>query len=101
MCAGRPNRHRAEPRTGDRVKLAASAAVAAGAIVGTAAQLANAAPLLPIGHESSSGDAIARDAVEESAAEAKQAVAAPVAEPVAAPAPEPQAQAAPVAAPIQ
>ncbi|WP_280369608.1 M23 family metallopeptidase [Nocardia wallacei] len=99
MCAARPNRHRAEPRTGDRMKLAASAAVAAGAIVGTAAQLANAAPLLPIGHESSNGDAIALDSVDEPAAEAKQAVAAP--EPVAAPAPEPEAQAVPVAAPIQ
>ncbi|MFC9993543.1 M23 family metallopeptidase [Nocardia sp. NPDC127526] len=44
-------RHRAEPTTADRVKVAAGAAVAAGALIGTASQLvpalANAAPLLP------------------------------------------------------
>ena len=58
--AGRSTRHRAEPRTGDRVKLAATAAVATGALVGTAAQLAQAAPLLPMpgGHASNSADTI-------------------------------------------
>ncbi|WP_233608437.1 M23 family metallopeptidase [Nocardia stercoris] len=38
--------HRARPRTADRLKLAASGAVATGALVGTATQIAHAAPIL-------------------------------------------------------
>jgi murein DD-endopeptidase MepM/ murein hydrolase activator NlpD len=51
--AGRPTRHRAEPSATDRVKVAAGVAVAAGALIGTAAQVAPAiaAPLLPGAHD--------------------------------------------------
>ncbi|WP_433624785.1 M23 family metallopeptidase [Nocardia sp. CA-120079] len=51
--AGRPTRHRAEPSTTDRVKIAAGVAVATGALIGTAAQVAPAiaAPLLPGAHD--------------------------------------------------
>ncbi|MBF6171512.1 M23 family metallopeptidase [Nocardia blacklockiae] len=80
------------------MKLVASAAVATGAIVGTAAQLAHAAPLLPVGHDSNNGDAIALDTVSEPAAEVKQAVAAPA--PAPGPVLEPEVQATPVAAPL-
>ncbi|WP_324192421.1 M23 family metallopeptidase [Nocardia transvalensis] len=97
---GRPTRHRAEPRTGDRVKLAASAAVAAGALIGTASQLAHAAPLLANGNDGGQADPITLEVASEPIKEAKQAepepiaavetpAAAPVAEPVAAPAPAP------------
>jgi hypothetical protein len=96
--AGRSTRHRAEPRTADRVKLAATAAVATGALVGGAAQLAQAAPLLPPlgGHTANSADNItlqsAGDPAEtfEQAAPARvpleKSTATPVATPVAAPA---------------
>lgn len=57
-AAGRSTRHRAEPRTSDRVKLAASAAVAAGTLVGAAAQLAHAAPVTPDDHKVNSADDI-------------------------------------------
>jgi hypothetical protein len=96
--AGRSTRHRAEPRTADRVKLAATVAVATGALVGTAAQLAQAAPLLPVpgGHTANSADNVApqpADGPAETFAQAAPArvplektTAAPVAAPVAAPA---------------
>ncbi|WP_280421659.1 M23 family metallopeptidase [Nocardia carnea] len=83
----RPHRHRAEATAVEKVRAAAGAAVAAGAIIGTASQvapaLAYAAPLLPGGGE-------------REAAEAEPAL--PVAEEIARPA-EQQAAAAPVAAP--
>ncbi|MBB5912970.1 murein DD-endopeptidase MepM/ murein hydrolase activator NlpD [Nocardia transvalensis] len=82
------------------MKLAASAAVAAGALVGTAAQLAHAAPLLPVGHDSSDTDEIAADTQAEPAAQAKQA-AAPVAAEKSEPAPAPVAAEPVAAAPIQ
>ncbi|MFE3542445.1 M23 family metallopeptidase [Nocardia sp. NPDC059177] len=54
-AAGRPSRHRAEPSRTDRVRVAASAAVATGALVGIAAQvapaIAYAAPLLPTAND--------------------------------------------------
>src|SRR6266567_491482 len=71
--AGRSTRHRAEPRTGDRVRLAATAAVATGALVGTAAQLAQAAPLLPGGHASNNADTIAMKSAAGPAETAEQA----------------------------
>ncbi|WP_454198459.1 M23 family metallopeptidase [Nocardia sp. Marseille-Q1738] len=103
----RPTRHRAEPSAAERVKAAASAAVATGALIGAASQvapaLAYAAPLLPGAH----------DADKESAAAVKGTGILPVAEakaaaePVAEAAPEPApasvaatAVAAPVAAPF-
>ncbi|WP_232236011.1 M23 family metallopeptidase [Nocardia sp. BMG51109] len=93
----RPSRHRAEPRTTDRVKLAASAAVAAGAIVGTAAQFAQAAPLLPVGHDNGPDTAELAKA-SAPVQQAEQQAAEP--EPAEAAAPEPAtAVAAPVAAP--
>ncbi|MEU4313185.1 M23 family metallopeptidase [Nocardia sp. NPDC024068] len=94
----RPRRHRAEVTKGEKVRAAAGAAVAAGALIGTASQLAPAlayaAPLLPGGGHD--------DALEaESVAPAPQQ-AAPVAAKMAAPAPTPDpapVQAAPIAAP--
>lgn len=102
--AGRPSRHRAEPSRTDRVRVAASAAVAAGAIVGTAASIAPAiayaAPLLPTHNDDVEESVVpdsAREAAEVSLVAAKQvaapaeapaqvdAVAAPIAAPVAAP----------------
>ncbi|WP_067695942.1 M23 family metallopeptidase [Nocardia jejuensis] len=90
--AGTPSRrrHRAESSAVDRVKVVASAAVAAGALIGTASQLvpalAHAAPLLPNHDEKSIGSEVA---LQDSSQTFKQAAE------VAAPAPE--AQAAPVA----
>ncbi|MEV0333177.1 M23 family metallopeptidase [Nocardia neocaledoniensis] len=102
--AGRPSRHRAEPSRTDRVRVAASAAVATGALVGIAAQvaptIAYAAPLLPTQKDDVEASVVpdsAREAAEVSliaaqhtapAAEAPaqiDAVAAPIAAPVAAP----------------
>ncbi|WP_336087028.1 M23 family metallopeptidase [Nocardia sp. SSK8] len=99
--AGRPSRHRAEPSRTDRVRAAASAAVATGALVGVAAQIAptiaNATPLLPTHNdvqdsvvpESARQDVNLVAAQEVSAhTEAPvqvDAVAAPIAAPVAAP----------------
>jgi murein DD-endopeptidase MepM/ murein hydrolase activator NlpD len=99
--AGGPTRHRAESSTTERVKIAAGAAVAAGALIGTAVQVAPAiaAPLLPGSHD---GDEAAAAPItfKGTAAlpveEAKAAVTAPVAE-------APQAVtpvAAPIAAPV-
>ncbi|GAB2684760.1 hypothetical protein GCM10027089_01430 [Nocardia thraciensis] len=79
------------------MKLAASAAVAAGAIVGTAAQLAHAAPLLPVSHDSTNTDDVALEAASEPVEQARAATAAPVAA-AEAPAPAP-VEAAPVAVP--
>ncbi|MET8873452.1 M23 family metallopeptidase [Nocardia sp. NPDC004604] len=97
--AGRPTRHRAEPSTTDRVKVAAGVAVAAGALIGATAQVAPAiaAPLLPGAHDGDEEAAApmtfkgtAELPVEEikaatPVAEVAQAVATPVAAPVAAP----------------
>ncbi|MFG1794514.1 M23 family metallopeptidase [Nocardia sp. NPDC049149] len=51
--SGRPTRHRVESTSADRVKVAAGVAVAAGALIGTAAQIAPAvaSPLLPGSHD--------------------------------------------------
>ncbi|MDO3647369.1 M23 family metallopeptidase [Nocardia mangyaensis] len=98
--AGRPNRHRAEPSRTDRVRAAATAAVAAGALVGTAAQvapaLAFAAPLLPSQDDTKESvvPAAARQAAEVNLVAAREAAPAPVA---AAPV---NAVAAPIAAPV-
>jgi len=106
MCdgvSGRPTRHRAESTAAERVKVAAGVAVA-GALLGTASQIAPAlaAPLLPGGH--SSDQAAAPISVKGTGAlpvtEAKAA--APQVADVA-PAPAPQVAttvAAPVAAPF-
>ncbi|MEV6216201.1 M23 family metallopeptidase [Nocardia sp. NPDC051833] len=102
--AGRPSRHRAEPSRSDRMRVAASAAVAAGAIVGTAASIAPtiayAAPLLPTHNDDVEESVVpdsARQAADVNFVAAKQvtapaeapgqvdAVAAPIAAPVAAP----------------
>ncbi|MEV5649234.1 M23 family metallopeptidase [Nocardia sp. NPDC052254] len=98
-AAERRTRHRAQPRTADRMKLAASAAVATGALIGTATQLAHAAPLLPGGGNNNAPDPVALKSAEEPAHEAEQqaepapaaaeAPAAPQAQPIAAPAPAP------------
>ncbi|GGN85285.1 M23 family metallopeptidase [Nocardia rhizosphaerihabitans] len=84
--AGRPSRHRAEPSRTDRVRVAASAAVAAGALVGTAASIAPAisyaAPLLPTHNDDVEESVVsdsAREAAEVSLVAAKQ-VAAPAAD---------------------
>ncbi|NNH71774.1 M23 family metallopeptidase [Nocardia uniformis] len=73
----RVSRHRAEPSTADRVKVAASAAVAAGALIGSAAQLvptlANAAPV-PANNDKHTADAAT--AVDEAVKQAT-AIAAP------------------------
>ncbi|UGT39786.1 M23 family metallopeptidase [Nocardia yamanashiensis] len=93
--AGR-RRHRAEPTTVDRVKVVAGVAVAAGAIIGTGAQLvpalAHAAPLLPGHDEKSIGEDVAQA---DSATELRQARSATVeaAAPVADNAPVAQAAA--------
>ncbi|MET9488538.1 M23 family metallopeptidase [Nocardia sp. NPDC006630] len=95
-------RHRAEPSTVDRVKVAAGAAVAASALIGTATQmvpaLAHAAPVAP-NHENKpaaqdADAAVLRDAAPavKQAAEVAATVAAPAPAgdaPVAAPAPAP------------
>ncbi|MCM6773199.1 M23 family metallopeptidase [Nocardia sp. CDC159] len=70
-AAARPTRHRSQARTGDRMKLAASAAVAAGALIGTASQLAHAAPLLPGGNDNES-DPVTLEVASEPIKEAKQ-----------------------------
>ena len=97
-AAGRTS-HRAQPRTADRVKLAASAAVATGALIGTATQMAHAAPLLPGGH-ADDPDTVTLKAASVPEPQAEQAApapepdaaetpAAPQAQPIAAPAPAP------------
>ncbi|WP_280480829.1 M23 family metallopeptidase [Nocardia cyriacigeorgica] len=102
-AAGRPTRHRAEAGRVERVKAAATAAVAAGALIGTAAQIAPAiayaSPLLPGSRNDNDADhdvapvSFAEPAAEVPAAEAPAAPApiaeavTPVAAPVAAPAP--------------
>ncbi|WP_280315639.1 M23 family metallopeptidase [Nocardia abscessus] len=101
--AGRPKRHRAEPSATERVKAAATAAVAAGALIGAASQaapaLAYASPLLPGSHDSDEDEQAAPTVVKGSSilpvAEAKAA-----AEPVAEIAPEPAAVAGQIAAPV-
>ncbi|WP_280494205.1 M23 family metallopeptidase [Nocardia asiatica] len=99
---GRPKRHRAEPSATERVKAAATAAVAAGALIGAASQaapaLAYAAPLLPGSHDSDDEQQAASTVKGSSilpVAEAKVA-----AEPVAEDAPEPAPVASQVAAPV-
>ncbi|QIS08856.1 M23 family metallopeptidase [Nocardia arthritidis] len=100
----RPKRHRAEPATSDRVKVAAGVAVATGALIGTATQLlpavASATPMLPGSHHhGDQSGSIKLQTKTEPVAETTQ-VATPVAD--AAPAPEAPAPApaAPVAAPF-
>ncbi|MFB7877887.1 MULTISPECIES: M23 family metallopeptidase [unclassified Nocardia] len=100
-AAGRPSRHRAEPSRTDRVRVAASAAVATGALVGIAAQIAPtiayAAPLLP-SHDDVQDSVVPESARQDVNLVAAQevsahteaptqvdAVAAPIAAPVAAP----------------
>lgn len=100
---GRPTRHRAETSAVERVKNAAGVAVAAGALIGTASQvapaLAYAAPLLPSHDEKTSTDPIAFKSVAETpVAEQIAAALQPVVQE--APAPEPVAQAAPIAQPV-
>ncbi len=95
----RPHRHRAAATAVEKVRAAAGAAVAAGAIIGTASQvapaLAYAAPLLPGGGEKEAAEAEpAPPVTEEIAQPAEQ----PAAAHVAAPAPAP-VQAAEIAAP--
>ncbi|MGF6887138.1 murein DD-endopeptidase MepM/ murein hydrolase activator NlpD [Nocardia sp. GAS34] len=90
--AGRSTRHRAEPRAGDRMRLAATAAVATGALVGTAAQLAHAAPLLPASGGSNNADTIALKTASGPAETAAQAAPARV--------PLEKSTAAPAAAPV-
>ncbi|MEU0538739.1 M23 family metallopeptidase [Nocardia sp. NPDC005978] len=96
--AARRRRHRADPTTADRVKVVASAAVAAGALLGTASQLvpalAHAAPLLP-NHEEKS---VAEDIALADASQSLKQAAVPAAAPVAEQAPAPDANAAPIAA---
>ncbi|MFC4377358.1 M23 family metallopeptidase [Nocardia halotolerans] len=98
-AAGRPSRHRAGASRTDRVRVAASAAVAAGALVGTAAQIvpaiAYASPLLP-----STQDDVEESVAPESAKQDVNLVAAQeVSSHVPAPAPV-DAVAAPIAAPV-
>ncbi len=80
-------RHRAESSTADRVKVAAGAAVAASALIGTATQmvpaLAHAAPIAPNHEDKSAGQDLALRDVAQSVKQAAD---------VAAPAPAPQAQ---------
>lgn len=101
---GRPTRHRAESSQVERVRAAAGAAVAAGALIGGVAQvapaIANASPLAPSRDADQAADEITFKGTAEiqNVAAAKQ-VAAPVAE-IAAPAPEATQVAAPVAAPF-
>ncbi|WP_435590564.1 M23 family metallopeptidase [Nocardia sp. bgisy118] len=101
--AGRPTRHRAESSQAERVRAAAGAAVAAGALIGGVAQIApaiaNASPLAPSRDADHNADEITfRGTADiQNVAAAKQ-VAAPVAE--AAPAPQAAPVAAPVAAPF-
>ncbi|MFI6870293.1 M23 family metallopeptidase [Nocardia sp. NPDC050406] len=91
----RVSRHRAEPSTADRVKVAAGAAVAAGALIGSATQLvpalANAAPL--------PGNNAEKHVTEESTPVEEVQAAKPAATQVAAPVETaaPDAQAAPIA----
>ncbi|MGW5440887.1 M23 family metallopeptidase [Nocardia asteroides] len=100
--AGRPSRHRAEPSRTDRMRVAASAAVATGALVGIAAQvaptIAYAAPLLP-----THNDDVEESVVPDSArtADVDLVAAKQVAAPAAADAPvQVDAIAAPIAAPV-
>ncbi|WP_431953376.1 M23 family metallopeptidase [Nocardia lijiangensis] len=100
--AGRPTRHRAESSQVERVRAAASAAVAAGALIGVAAQvapaIANASPLAPSRDADQAADEITfKGTAEIETVAAKQALA-PIAE--AAPAPEAAPVAAPGAAPF-
>jgi len=99
---GRSSRHRIESTAAERVKSAAGAAVAAGALIGTAAQVANASPLLP--GTQNADEAVEAQPVDAAApapvgqaevVPAPDAAALPVSEEVAPP-PEPE----PVAAPF-
>jgi murein DD-endopeptidase MepM/ murein hydrolase activator NlpD len=90
--SGRPTRHRVERSATSRVKVAAGVAVAAGALIGTAAQVA-AAPLMPGAHDGDETDAtpMTFQGTSDLQVQDAKAVAAPVAE---------APQATPVAAPI-
>lgn len=102
---GRSTRHRIESTAAERVKSAAGAAVAAGALIGTAAQVANASPLLPGTQDADeaveaqsvalAAPAPVEEAEAQAAAPAPDAAAIPVSEEIALP-PEPE----PVAAPF-
>ncbi|WP_328390767.1 M23 family metallopeptidase [Nocardia sp. NBC_00416] len=96
-----PRRHRADVTTGEKVRAAAGAAVAAGALIGTASQvapaIAYASPLLPGGgHDDAIEAEPATPAPEAVVSEAEHMA---QAAPVAAPRPAP-VQAAPIAAPV-
>ncbi|MFI5715541.1 M23 family metallopeptidase [Nocardia sp. NPDC051750] len=94
----RPRRHRAEATAAEKVRAAAGAAVAAGALIGTASQIAPAiayaAPLLPGGGDDAVEAEPAPSAPEAAPAAEQVAQAAPVATPAPAP-----VQAAEIAAP--
>lgn len=96
----RPRRHRAEVTAVEKVRAAAGAAVAAGALIGTASQvapaLAYASPLLPDG---SGDDAVEAQSVVPAPEAARPAERMAQAAPVAAPAPAP-VRAAEIAAPV-
>ncbi|MGQ4596784.1 peptidoglycan DD-metalloendopeptidase family protein [Nocardia sp. R6R-6] len=102
----RPTRHRAEPSATERVKAAAGVAVAAGALIGAASQvapaLAYAAPLLPGAHDADPEATAAPTTVKGTGilpvAEARAAT--PVADVVPEPAPVATPIAAAVAAPF-
>lgn len=96
---GQRTSHRTPPRTADRMRLAATAAVATGALIGTATQLAHAAPLLP-GNHTDEAEPVAQKSAPEPELEVAQAAApapvqaaetpaAPQAQPIAAPEPAP------------
>lgn len=98
----RPTRHRLESPAAERVKAAAGAAVAAGALIGTAAQVAHASPLFPSStgaDEAIEAEPVSDAPVAEAEATAAPAPAAEAATPVAADIAAP-APAAPVAAPF-
>lgn len=96
---GRPTRHRAETGQFEKVRAAAGAAVAAGALVGTVAQLApaiaNASPLGPSREADAAADEITFKGTVEAPALAAKQVSAP-----AEAAPEPVVEATPVASPV-
>ncbi|MFI5777054.1 M23 family metallopeptidase [Nocardia sp. NPDC051570] len=97
-AAGRPTRHRPDSRAADRMKLAASAAVAAGALIGTATQLAHAAPILP-GSNTGGEDPVTLEVASEPIKEAKEGKPAPTGLALVAESATPTPAAAPVAAP--
>src|SRR5262245_59300895 len=96
----RPTRHRAESSSAERIRMAAGAAVAMGALVGTVSQVAPAIAAPLTGHDAedaaTAAEPITFQGTTEVATQAK--FASPVAQEVSAPAPV--VEAAPVAAPV-